>query len=171
MLIVGDSEIIAFEWVKDGVSVVTGTADMQVRRNVAGTVEYLQSDETTFSSTVNAFSLTLTGTEWRRTMTIPASAQGENLILNAVHSDSILPPQALTEYVTVNDLDDGGGSSADVTAIKNYLMERRKKINLTTSKEEMYDAAGTAVERTWDLKDKDGAVIDAFSGTFDRTPE
>lgn len=104
MWLVGKPESLIFRVYENGVELSTGSATVRFRRNQAGSDQYLQSDESTWGTGVQTFSLTfVSGVGWRRSFTPPASAQGYNVHAEYAHSGGQVGSEE--HYVTVKDLD------------------------------------------------------------------
>lgn len=112
-MLVGLPETLEFEWRRNGSPVTTGSATYTVRRNSGSTVQYLQSDGTTFSTTPSSFTAAQTGNAFRASFTPPSNAKGYTIYVEGTHSDATLPPLGSEHYVTVLDMD---GIAPQVTA-------------------------------------------------------
>lgn len=119
MWLVNKDESIIRRWFKNSSEVTTGSADVIFIRDNSGTLEYLQSDESSWSTSEHNHSMTFTaGVGWLFQFTVPQSADGFNVQAEATHSDSVLPVLSEEHYVTETDIDESTqGTGASVKTV------------------------------------------------------
>lgn len=98
--VVGQPENINRRWFKNGVEESTGTATVRFKRTVAGVTHWLQSSGSFAASPIQTFPMTFTsGRGWDYYFTVSTSMGGGNIVAEAIHSDSSLPPLSEEHFV------------------------------------------------------------------------
>lgn len=118
---IGNYERVAGKWIRNGVTVVTGSAVSQLlRQDGFLSLEYLQNDQLTWSTSPQNHNLTLDGDGfWAKVFRIPTSAANYTVIERVQHSDTSLPVLSTTHFVSDSaenqiQLVIGGGIQAEI---------------------------------------------------------
>lgn len=85
---VGSKQVVEAGYKLDGAYDLTGSVSVRFKRLSGSTVEFLQSDLQTFSSTDYAHPLVLTGNKWKFTITIPSTMMDYTITEEVTHSDA-----------------------------------------------------------------------------------
>lgn len=111
---VGEQIESSAEWVNSDGEVTTGTASVKYWLISGSDRLYLQSNLTTFTSSVESHTLSYNSEQkWFRYLTVPAAANGFVITEEMRHSDSNLPPIIFEHRVTTYDIDDAVEDDSD----------------------------------------------------------
>jgi hypothetical protein len=88
LIVTGQAVELRTHFGPSGSPVTTGTATVRIYRWSNGRKEYLQSDLSTFSTTLVAHSMSVVSDYWMFSFTLPTSAEGYRLEYEAIHSDT-----------------------------------------------------------------------------------